>query len=291
MKCVYILQSAAGDDQSSEPSEKDLKVEENGEGEKEEEEAGEADEVQEDYVNPDLNDAEVNGDEVYDDVVAEPLKSDTKPEPLKSDTKPEPLKSDTKPEPVPQKLPTVKKPIRGGGKSELKDPEHSGYLHRKTTGIIKKWERKWFFIVDKTLYMSTTEEEESYKNLLTLSVVSEVVKGSIEKQYPYGITLQLKPSCGKDIILAAETKEEQSLWVAKLNVSCTHTYAQLLYDFSTGPLQAECDVFNCELSSDEEDGAYLHKAPAPAPGECRIDDIEFLAKFLKLWTLPHMQIY
>lgn len=205
MTSVYddscILQSAAGDDQSSEPtpSEKDLKVDDEGEGEEEE-----AEEPQEDYVNPDLSpppDQEADADDVYDDVVAEPQKSDSKPAP------------------VPQKAPSIKKPIRGGGKSELKDPEHSGYLHRKTTGIIKKWERKWFFIVDKTLYMSTTEEEESYKNLLPLTNVAEVVKGSLEKQYPYGITLQLKPSCGKDIILAAETKEEQSLWVAKFNVS------------------------------------------------------------------------
>lgn len=101
----------------------------------------------------------------------------------------------------------------------MKEPEQSGYLNRKTTGIIKKWERKWFLIVDKTLYMSSTEEDESYKNLLPLSNVAEVVKGSIEKQYPYGITLQLKPSCGKDVILAADTKEEQLLWVSKFNVS------------------------------------------------------------------------
>lgn len=196
---------AAGDDQSSEPSpsEKDLKVEEeNGEGEGEE-----AEDPQEDYVNPDISpppDSEANADDVYDDVVAEPLKSDSKPAQVQ------------------QKQPPVKKPIRGGGKSELKDPDHSGYLHRKTTGIIKKWEHKWFFIVDKTLYMSATEEDEAYKNLLPLANVSEVVKGSIEKQYPYGITLQLKPSCGKDIILAAESKEEQSLWVAKINVSFIH---------------------------------------------------------------------
>ena len=195
MKCV--LQSAAGDDQSSEPtaSEKDLKVDYDGDGEEEE-----AEEPQDEYVNPDLNPADP--DDVYDDVVAEPQKSD----------------STSKPALVQQKQPPVKKPIQGGGKSELKDPEHSGYLHRKTTGIIKKWERKWFFIVDKTLYMSATEEEESYKNFLVLLDVSEVIKGSVDK-YPYGITLQLKPSCGKDIILAADTKEEQSLWVAKLNVS------------------------------------------------------------------------
>lgn len=173
-------------------------MEENGEGEEEE-----AEEPQEDYVNPDLNlDAEDDGDELYDDVVAA-----------------EPQKSDDNPAPVSQKQPVIKKQIRGGGKSELKEPDHSGYLHRKTTGIIKKWERKWFFIVDKTLYMSATEEEESYKNLLALANVSEVVKGHLEKQYPYGVTLQLKPSCGKDIILAAESKEDQSLWVAKLNVS------------------------------------------------------------------------
>ena len=199
MNDAFILQSAAGDDQSSDPSpsEKDLKVEEDGEGED-----VEAEEPQEDYVNPDLNaDAEGDGDEVYDDVVAEPQKSD-----------------DT-PTPVSQKQPAIKKPIRGGGKSELNDPDYSGYLHRKTTGIIKKWERKWFFIVDKTLYMSATEEEESYKSLLPLANVSEVVKGSLEKQYPYGITLQLKPSCGKDVILAADSKEDQSLWVAKFNVS------------------------------------------------------------------------
>ena len=167
-------------------------------------EEGEAEEPEE-YENPDIKplaDTEENGDDVYDDVVAEPQISSSVPKTAQ----------------VQQKQPPVKKPIQGGGKSELKDPEHSGYLNRKTTGIIKKWERKWLFIVDKTLYMSMTEEDESYKNLLALANVSEVVKGSVDK-YPYGITLQLKPSCGKDIILAADTKEEQSIWVSKLNVS------------------------------------------------------------------------
>ena len=173
-------------------------MDENGVGDEEE---------AEEYENPDVKlaaDAEENGgDDVYDDVVAEPQVSSSVPKPTA---------------PVQQKQPPVKKPIQGGGKSELKDPEHSGYLNRKTTGIIKKWERKWLFIVDKTLYMSATEEDESYKNLLALANVSEVLKGSVDK-YPHGITLQLKPSCGKDIILAADTKEEQSVWVSKLNVS------------------------------------------------------------------------
>lgn len=207
---VCVLQLATGDDQSSEPtaSEKDLKVDYEADGEEEE-----AEEPQEDYVNPDINPPaeEADGDDVYDDVVAEPEKSDTT----------------SKPAPVQQKQPPVKKPIQGGGKSELKDPEHSGYLHRKTTGIIKKWERKWFFIVDKTLYMSTTEEDESYKNLLALTNVAEVIKGSVDK-YHYAITLQLKPSCGKDIILAADAKEEQSLWVSKFNVSICSFYSIIM---------------------------------------------------------------
>ena len=32
-------------------------------------------------------------------------------------------------------------------------------------------------------------------------------------------------------------------------------------------LQEACDVFTCELSSDEEDGTYLTKALPPAPGK------------------------
>lgn len=204
--CVCILQSAAGDDQSSEPtpSEKDIQLEE-GEQVQEGEVEEEAEDPQEDYVNPDASSApEAEVEELYDDVVTEPQKSESKSTV------------------VPPKQPAPKKP-KGGGKSELKDLDCTGYLNRKTTGIIKKWERKWFFIMDKTLYVSPTEEDESYKDLLSLANVSEVVKGSIEKQYPHGITLQLKPSCGKDIILAADSKEEQSLWVAKFNVSECYT--------------------------------------------------------------------
>ena len=35
------------------------------------------------------------------------------------------------------------------------------------------------------------------------------------------------------------------------------------YNVHIALLQEECDVFNCELSSDEEDGAYLNKPAAP----------------------------
>ena len=40
-------------------------------------------------------------------------------------------------------------------------------------------------------------------------------------------------------------------------------YLLAVYNVRITLLQEECGVFNCELSSDEEDGAYLNKPPAP----------------------------
>ena len=159
---------------------------------------------QEDYVNPVASPTSTEPvmDEVYDDVVALPEPSSTTP-----------------PE-VPKQSAAARKSVaKLSTKVEIENAEHSGYLYRKTTGLIKKWDQKWFFIYQKVLYIASNERDESFRNFVQLDNVSEVEKCTTDKQYPYGITLHLKPSCGKDVILAGESKEDQGSWVSAFEVN------------------------------------------------------------------------
>ena len=186
------LQAATGDDQISEPTPSEIELKED----------DEQIEDQEEYVNPEVTPTSTEPimDDVYDDVV-------TQPEPS----------SNTPPE-IPKQLATPKKSVKPSVKVEIENAEYSGFLYRKGTGLIKKWDHKWFFIYQKTLYIASNEGDENFRSFVQLDNVSEVDKVSSDKQYPHGITLRLKPNCGKDVIFAGESKEDQGSWVSAFEV-------------------------------------------------------------------------
>lgn len=97
-------------------------------------------------------------------------------------------------------------------KSSLGVAEKEGYLNKQTTGLLKRWDKRWILLKEMNLYWFKDQESEETKGVLNLEGGQAVVFNVEKRKYTFAIVVQ-----SKKIVMQASSDGEVKEWIERIN--------------------------------------------------------------------------